>query len=132
MLKNYFTDLKLTLDKHDIKNKPKHICNVDETGVSLDHNPPKILAKVGRNPHCITSSKSATTTIVVAVSALGETIPPFIIFKGSVYALKSNAMWFPEQCTDLQLLGGQIQVYLENFFQPLYTACNGQTMHSYL
>ena len=30
----------------------------------------------------VTSRKSATTTVIVAVSALGETIPPNIIFKG--------------------------------------------------
>ena len=34
--------------------------NVDETGISLDHNPPKILAKVGSNPHCVASGKSVS------------------------------------------------------------------------
>ena len=36
----------------------------------------------GSNPHCVTSGKSATTTVIAAVSALGETIPLFVIFKG--------------------------------------------------
>ena len=48
----------------------------------MDHNPPKVLARAGSNPHCVTSGKSATTTVIAAVSALGETIPPFVIFKG--------------------------------------------------
>ena len=82
MLNDYFEELEKTLDKYEIKNKPQHIWNVDETGISLDHNPPKILAKAGSNPHCVTSGKSATTTVIAAVSALGETIPPYVIFKG--------------------------------------------------
>ena len=82
VLHSYFDELGRTLDEYDIKNKPQYIWNVDETGVSLDHNPPKILAKAGSNPHSVTSGKSATTTVIAAVSALGETIPPFIIFKG--------------------------------------------------
>ena len=72
MLKDYFDKLNRALEKYDVRDKPYFIWNVDETGLSLDHNPPKILAKVGSNPHCITS---ATTTIIAAVSALGETIP---------------------------------------------------------
>ena len=81
-LKGYFDALGEVLDKYDIKNKPQFIWNVDETGISLDHNPPKILARAGSNPHCITSGKSATTTVIAAVSGLGETLPPFVIFKG--------------------------------------------------
>ena len=53
----------------------------DETGISLDHNPPKILGSSGTNPHCVTSGKSVTTTVISAASALGETIPLFVIFK---------------------------------------------------
>ena len=82
MLENYFTELNNTLDKYDLKNKPEMIWNVDETGISLEHNPPKVLAKAGSNPHCVTSGKSPTTTVIAAVSALGETIPPYVIFKG--------------------------------------------------
>ena len=81
-LSAYFEELGNVLDKYDIKNKPQFIWNVDETGISLDHNPPKILARAGTNPHCVTSGRSATTTVIAAVSALGETIPPFVIFKG--------------------------------------------------
>jgi hypothetical protein len=81
MLAGHFDELSVTLDKYDIKDKPKFIWNVDETGISVDHNSPKILAKVGSNPHCVTSGKSATTTVMAAVSALGETIPPYVIFK---------------------------------------------------
>lgn len=64
MLAGYFDEL-------DIKDKPKFVWNVDETGISVDHNHPKILAKVGSNPRCVTSGESAITTVIVAVSAQG-------------------------------------------------------------
>ena len=70
------------LDKYDLMNKPQFIWNVDGTGISLDHNPPKLLARSGTNPYWVASGKSATTTVIADVSALGETIPPFVIFKG--------------------------------------------------
>ena len=69
------TDLK-------IKDVPGHIWNVDETGISLDHTPPRVLTHVLQKPHCITVGHSPTTTLIAAVSALGDTLPPYIIFKG--------------------------------------------------
>lgn len=84
MYRSYFDELGGTWDKFDIKNKPQFIWNVDETRHSLDHNPSKILAKVGSNPYRVTSGKSATTTVIVAVSALEETIQSYVIFKGEL------------------------------------------------
>ena len=79
-LSTYFEELGNVLDKYVIKKKPQFIWNVDETGISLDHNPPKILARTGSNTHCVTSGKSATITVIAAVSALGKTITPYVIF----------------------------------------------------
>ena len=81
-LNAYFKELGNVLCKYDLKNKPQFTWNVDETGISFDQNPPKILARAGTNPHCVTSGKFATTTVIAAVSVLDETIPPFVIFKG--------------------------------------------------
>ena len=81
-MSTYFEELGNILNKYDIKNKLQFIWNVDETGTSLDHNPTKILARAGSNPHCVASGKSTTNTVIGAVSALGETMPPYVIFKG--------------------------------------------------
>ena len=40
-LSTYFEELWNVLDKYDIKKKPQFIWSVDETVISLDHNPPR-------------------------------------------------------------------------------------------
>ncbi|XP_033725380.1 uncharacterized protein LOC117315340 [Pecten maximus] len=82
ILCTYFAELKLILDKYQIMNKAEQIWNVDESGISLDHTPPKVLARAGTNPYAVTQGKSANTTLIAAGSAIGETTPPYIIFKG--------------------------------------------------
>ena len=80
--KNYFQELESILDKYQLKNRPELIWNVDETGITPDHTPPKIVASKGEKPYIITAGRSATTTVIAAGNALGETIPPYIIYKG--------------------------------------------------
>ena len=42
-MNNYFTMLKDTLTKNGLLDNPSQIYNVDETGMPLDHRPPKIV-----------------------------------------------------------------------------------------
>ena len=70
------------MTKYNLKNKPEQICNIGETGITLDHNPPKIVATKGERPFVVTAGHSDNTTEIVAGSALGETIPPYVIYKG--------------------------------------------------
>ena len=81
-MKNYFIELEKILTKYDLKNKPEQIWKIDETGISLDHNPPKIVAAKGERPYVVTAGHSANTTVIAAGNALGETIPPYVIYKG--------------------------------------------------
>ena len=81
-VKNYFQELDIILTKYNLKNKPEQIWNIDETGITLDHNPPKIVATKGERPFVVTAGHSDNTTVIVAGSALGETIPPYVIYKG--------------------------------------------------
>ena len=41
---------------------PAHIFNVDETGVTLDHNPPQFFCHVNKKPQCVTAGKSPEQT----------------------------------------------------------------------
>ena len=41
----YFTMLKDVMTKENLLNNPNQIYNVDETGMSLDHRPPKVIGK---------------------------------------------------------------------------------------
>ena len=81
-IEKYFDELAIDMDEAGVKNKPIHIWNLDETGISRDHNPPKVIQH--RKDKCVmlTTEKSPTTTLIGAASALGETIPPFFVHKG--------------------------------------------------
>ncbi|XP_046550978.1 MFS-type transporter clz9-like isoform X1 [Haliotis rubra] len=81
-LRLYFSELTKLLAKYDLVDKPAHIWHVDESGISLDHNPPEVVARKGTMPHMVTAGHSPTTTVIAAVSAVGDTIPPYMIYKG--------------------------------------------------
>ena len=74
VLTNY-QNLETVLDSARLLNKPVGIWNVDETGLTLDHTPPKVLGKAGQDLVAITASKSATTTVIAVGSAIGEILP---------------------------------------------------------
>ncbi len=42
-LKEYYDLLKTTLETHGLMNQPSRIYNMDESGMPLDHNHPKLL-----------------------------------------------------------------------------------------
>ena len=80
-LDNYYKELLKILQKYELLEKPHRIFNVDETGISTEHIPPKIVAPRGRTPLAVVSNRSATTTIISIVIAIGQVLPPYIIFK---------------------------------------------------
>ena len=108
ILHNYFEELTKPLESLKIKNVHENIWNVDEIAINLDHNPPKILAKPGITLFIRTAGRSSNTTLIASGSALGETIPPYIIFIGDRLS-KENAVWaFQEHSTELLQVDGQI------------------------
>ena len=77
----YFQLLKTTLTENNLLNKPNLIYNVDETGMPLDHKPPKVVAAKGQKKvRCRTSGNKSQVTVIACVSASGHAIPPFVIF----------------------------------------------------
>ena len=46
VLGNYYRELGTILSTANITNKPERICNIDETGISTAHFPPKIVCNV--------------------------------------------------------------------------------------
>ena len=99
-LDNYYKELLVILQKYDLLDKPHRIFNVDETGVSCEHIPPKIVSARGRTPLAITSDRSATTTIISCISAIRQTLPPYMIFKGKKITDNLLAGGLPwTQCT---------------------------------
>ena len=93
---NYFDMLKLALEKHGLMNSPSQTYN---TGMPLDHRPPKIVTKTGQKKvHSRTSENKNQMTVIACTSTTGHAIPPFVIFddwtKGQVpetrYGLSST------------------------------------------
>ncbi|XP_018317158.1 uncharacterized protein [Mycetomoellerius zeteki] len=82
---NFFDKLGFILDKY--KFTASKIWNIDETDVSTVSKPSKIVAAKGkRNIGSITSTERGTNvTVIAAVSASGNTIPPMFIFPRKKY-----------------------------------------------
>lgn len=78
---NYFDLLENTLTENNLLSSPGQIYNVDETGMPLDHRPPKIVTKRGsKKIWCRTSGNKSQITVIGCVSATGQSLPPFVIF----------------------------------------------------
>ena len=85
VVSDYFERLDNVLTKFNLKENPQCIYNVDEKGIQTEHAPPYIIS-AGKSTPAITSSRSATTTILGCGNALGTMMPPFYIFKGKKFS----------------------------------------------
>ena len=69
-IENYFKEPDKIL-----KNKPGQIWNIDETGITLDHTPPKIVAAKGEKPFVVTAGHSAKQLCVQQAMRLVKKYP---------------------------------------------------------
>jgi len=80
-IKEYFDMLKDTLLENHLMEKPAQIYSVDESGMPLDHRPPKVIAEKGQKKvRSRTSGNKSQITTIACVSASGRALPPFVIF----------------------------------------------------
>ena len=89
---NYYSELELILRKNDLLDRPQHIFNIDETGISTEHQPPKIVCSKDTNAQAVTSPRSTLVTIFARGNAIGNSIPPYFVFAGK--------RWNPEFLQD--------------------------------
>jgi len=77
---NFFSQLEDVLKRHEFT--AMSIYNVDETALTTVHKPPKVIVKKGeKQVGQITSAERGTlVTLCACVNAMGNTIPPFMIF----------------------------------------------------
>ncbi|CAC5401666.1 unnamed protein product [Mytilus coruscus] len=78
----YFNELEKALLKYDLMDKPHLIYNVDEKGVTINHNPSKGGSGVETSPQEVTSGKGDTVTILGCGNAIGNALPPYFVFPG--------------------------------------------------
>ncbi|XP_026196656.1 uncharacterized protein LOC113169825 [Anabas testudineus] len=76
----FFDNLEEVMGRHQFE--PQSIWNMDETGVTTVHKPNKVVARKGyKQVGSLTSAERGTlVTVSCAVSATGNSIPPFFIF----------------------------------------------------
>jgi len=81
-LNKYYDELFNVLTDNKIINKPQKIFNIDESGVTSEHTPPKIICNKDTVPQNITSARSSTVTVIAAGNAAGQSVPPYYVFPG--------------------------------------------------
>jgi hypothetical protein len=80
-MSQYFDLLNDVLEEHGLKTEPERIYNVDETGMPLDHRPPKIVTQRGhKKVRYRTAGNKSQITVIGCVSATGHAVPPFVIW----------------------------------------------------
>ncbi len=83
VFENYFDLLQETLDKYNLKDKPSQIYNCDESGLPLEHKPPRIVSAKGtRKVRQISSGNKTQITVLGCCNAAGQAIPPMVVFSG--------------------------------------------------
>ena len=65
-----------------MKDHPEKIFNIDETGISTEHSPPKIVCSKESVAQSVTSSRTFNVIIIAGGNALGNHIPPYYVFPG--------------------------------------------------
>ena len=81
-LDNYFRELGTILTTNNLKDHPEKIFNIDGTGISTEHSPPKIVCSKESVAQSVTSSRTFNVTIIAGGNALGNHIPPYYVFPG--------------------------------------------------
>ena len=80
-MNEYFDMLEKTLLDNDLMNKPAQIYNIDESGMPLDHRPPKVITQKGQKKvRSRTSGNKSQVIVIACVSAVGHALPPLVIF----------------------------------------------------
>jgi hypothetical protein len=91
-IENYFRELQDILTENDLLDKPERIYNIDETGISTQNSPPKIVCEKESKPQSVKSPRSSNVSIIGGANALGNFVPPYYIIPGK--------RWNPEFIKD--------------------------------
>ena len=79
----YFVELEEELTAKGLALSPSCIWNMDETGLTLDHKPKKVVAATGaKHLQSCTSGNREMLTVIATINAAGRALPPHIIAKG--------------------------------------------------
>ena len=84
VITNFFDLLNNIYQKYGLKEIPQNIWNADESGFSCDPNKSRIICKKGSKyaKKLISSNEKLSYTVHICCNAVGEYLPPYIIYKG--------------------------------------------------
>lgn len=78
VIKQYYDLLE---EKHELNSCPGQIYNMDESGIPVDPRCPNVIAKRGQKKvRYRVSGKKEQITIIACINAVGQSIPPMVIF----------------------------------------------------
>lgn len=112
VMDTYFDLLEETLVQNDLMSKPGLIFNCDESGMPLSHRPGRVIAKKGqKHVTALVSGNKAQITVLACASAVGNPIPPMVIFDrknlnqeltigeipGTMYGLNPGSGWIDQE-----------------------------------
>ena len=119
---SYFDLLKETLAKHELMDKPAQIYNCDESGMPLQHKMPKTIAQRGTKKVRQRSSGNKTQISVLACgNAVGQVIPPMVIFAGKTSIMSSQMGKFQEHFMGCLTQGGWTKSCFPNGFLHIFS-----------
>lgn len=80
IVKMFFDKYSSVLEKHKLT--PDRLYNMDETGISSVHTPPKILAskKIKQVGGITSTERGFNTTMIACINAVGNALPPVFVF----------------------------------------------------
>ena len=84
----YYDELNTLMTSNGLHDKPENIYNIDETYISLEHNPPKVVCNKGSNAQAVTSPRGQNVTQIGSGNAQGNFLPPYYIFPGKRWKVK--------------------------------------------
>ena len=84
IITDYFTKLETTLEELNLLTRPDRIYDMDEKGcrLTLHHQQKVVSAKGRKRVHVVAPEHAENVTIVASANAIGNCVPPMIIFKG--------------------------------------------------
>ncbi|XP_062575887.1 uncharacterized protein LOC134237756 [Saccostrea cucullata] len=100
---------------NNLLDKPNRIFNIDETGITTDHVPPKIVCNKNTSAQAVTSPRSSTITIIAAGNALGNHIPPYYVFPGKRWMPAFLEGAVPGACGEMSESGWSNGAVFENY-----------------
>lgn len=124
----YFDLLEETVNQLDLRDKPSHIWNVDETSFSKDPSKAKVVGLKGfTSTRTISSPGKDNTTVLLGCNAFGEKAPPLIIYKGkNVWDEWTSQEGYPGTAYAATANGWMESAVFEAWFEKVFLPTVGQ------